>query len=140
MDLVFIATFLQISLPDLYLAMLSLSFSCDICVYVVIFDCPFLQVPAAFSTNAKAKAVSLNATNFVNAVAVAAGAAGTTNSITLPTMGTMQVLALRCLSLSLTILSHTHTHSLSLVLVVMKAKELKTKISHAHSLILPHNT
>ena len=35
--------------------------------------------------------------------------------------------------------SHTHTHSLSLVLVVMnKSKELKTKISHAHSLILSH--
>ena len=34
-------------------------------------------------------------------------------------------------------LSAPHTHSLSLVLVVMmKSKELKTKISHAHSLIL----
>ena len=33
--------------------------------------------------------------------------------------------------------SHAHTHSLSLVLVVMiKSKELKTKISHTHSLIL----
>ena len=33
--------------------------------------------------------------------------------------------------------SRTHTHSLSLVLVVMmKSKELKTKISHAYSLIL----
>ena len=33
--------------------------------------------------------------------------------------------------------SHTQAHSLSLVLVVMmKSKELKTKISHAHSLIL----
>ena len=33
---------------------------------------------------------------------------------------------------------NTHTHSLSLVLVVMiKSKELKTKISHTHSLILP---
>ena len=35
--------------------------------------------------------------------------------------------------------SHTHTHSLSLVLVVMiKSKELKSKISHTHSLILSH--
>ena len=35
--------------------------------------------------------------------------------------------------------SHTPTHSLSLVLVVMiKPKELKTKISHTHSLILAH--
>ena len=50
-------------------------------------------------------------------------------------------------SISLALLSliphtHTHTHSLSLVLVVMmKSKELKTKISHTHSLILsliPH--
>ena len=33
---------------------------------------------------------------------------------------------------------HTLTHSLSLVLVVMiKAKELKTKISHTHSLAVP---
>ena len=32
---------------------------------------------------------------------------------------------------------HTHIHSLSLVLVaMMKSKEFKTKISHAHSLIL----
>ena len=36
--------------------------------------------------------------------------------------------------------SHTHTHSLSLVLVVvMTSKELKTKISHTHSLILTHS-
>ena len=35
--------------------------------------------------------------------------------------------------------SHTHSDSLSLVLVVMiRSKELKTKISHTHSLILPH--
>ena len=34
--------------------------------------------------------------------------------------------------------SHTHTYSLSFVpVVMMKSKELKTKISHAHSLILP---
>ena len=41
-------------------------------------------------------------------------------------------------SINLTLpLSHTHIHSLSFVLVaVMKPKELKTKISHAHSLIL----
>ena len=42
----------------------------------------------------------------------------------------------RCLSHSQ---SYTHTHFLSFVLVaVMKSKELKTKISHAHSLILSH--
>ena len=35
--------------------------------------------------------------------------------------------------------SHTHTHTLSFVpVVVMKPKELKTKISHAHSLIPSH--
>jgi hypothetical protein len=45
-----------------------------------------------------------------------------------------------CLALTVSIFthsqSHTHTHTLSLVLVaVMKSKELKTKISHTHSLI-----
>ena len=46
---------------------------------------------------------------------------------------------LYCVSIFTHSQSHTHTHSLSLVLVVMiKSKELKTKISHTHSLILSH--
>ena len=111
MNLVFTATIIQnsnfttlqqFSLPDVHLSITRLFFFCDTCVracrFICIFDCLFVQVPVAFSTNAKARAVSLNATNFVNAVAVAAGALGTANSITLPTMGTMQVLALLCLS------------------------------------------
>ena len=45
-------------------------------------------------------------------------------------------LSLSVLNLTLT-QSHTHTHSLSLVpFVMMKSKELKTNISHAHSLMI----
>ena len=55
----------------------------------------------------------------------------------LVSFGSSLSLALYCASLFRHSQSHTHTHSLSLTLVVMiKSKELKTKISHAHSLIL----